>query len=165
MLKDVTISLKLQNTKLLLCLKFNYSDVTSWNLHCLIISIFLSLSRNWKIYSRNAYVLTTFEPPSPCTHSYAFVMTPPSPYLCTYFMDGPFIDITWFFIDSNLFIESFNRHVKAQFFNFSVATFCWVPKFYNVGIVHCYHTVSGKVWINWNITEVYHNHYTCMTCC
>ena len=73
----------------ILCSKFNYSEVTSTEIELPYIFISLFYWENlqkWKIYSQNTYALNRFEPPSPSTHSYVFVMTPSSPYLRTYLL-------------------------------------------------------------------------------
>ena len=78
----------------ILCSKFNYSDVTSIKPFITsIIFIFLFYRENfqkWKIYSRNAYVLTRFNPlPFLLYTPLRFCHDSPSPYLRTYFIDGP----------------------------------------------------------------------------
>ena len=78
----------------ILCSKFNYSDVTSIKPFITsIIFIFLFYRENfqkWKIYSRNAYVLTRFNPLLFLLYTpLRFCHDSPSPYLRTYFIDGP----------------------------------------------------------------------------
>ena len=84
----------------------------------LIIFIFLFYRENFqkrKIQSRNAYALTKFEPPFPCTYPYAFVMTPPSAFLPAYVL------YVWPFIGWDVHFSS-----QIRFCGFWVST--WKTK-------------------------------------
>ena len=76
----------------ILCLKFNYSDVTSMKpaLPQSLSFFFLCWEnlQKWKIYIRNTYVLNIFDP-LPLYAPVRFCHDSSSPYLRTYFMDDP----------------------------------------------------------------------------
>ena len=89
-----------------LCSKFNYSDVTSLKPRLPQSFSFFFIEKIFKNV-KCTVEMRTYSPglthPSSCTHLYVFIMTPSSPYLRTYFMDGPLCNyvslyITKFFI-------------------------------------------------------------------
>ena len=80
-----------------LCSEFNYSDVTSmkpplpesFSFFFFIKKVFKNGKYTVKMRTYRVWHPTPPPTPSLCMHPYPFVMTPPFPYLRTYFMDSP----------------------------------------------------------------------------